>query len=91
MAVYIDAPKRHRFRGRLIWSSHLMADSSEELVAFARALGMKPAWLQNAGAPKEHFDVFGRARHAAAVRAGAHQVSSRDLVRLIQRRRAARQ
>ena len=48
---------------RLGRSSHLVSDlpgeaGTAELVAFARGIGMRATWLQKAGTPHEHFDVF---------------------------------
>jgi hypothetical protein len=38
--------------------SHLTADTTEELLAFAAKLGLRSSWIQNPGHVwKEHFDV----------------------------------
>lgn len=64
--IYVDTPFRvsvnhptapRCFRGRL--SAHLMADSDEELLAYARSIGMRPSWIQKPGTPRSHFDVTG--------------------------------
>ena len=39
--------------------SHLVADSSIELRAYAGKIGLPISWLQNPGRPDEHFDVTG--------------------------------
>jgi hypothetical protein len=66
MAIYCDAvPYQnadhagvHRvFRGRP--SLHLMADSDEELIAYAESIGMRRAWIQHPGEWSCHFDVTG--------------------------------
>lgn len=75
MTVYVDDMLReaavrngdHIVRGR--WS-HLMADSSSELHAFAARLGLRRAWIQKPGTPMEHYDVTA-AKRAAALRLGA--------------------
>ena len=71
MAVYVDdmglAATVGRISGR--WS-HLMADTSTELVEFADRLGLSPEWIQYPGTAKEHFDVTAKVR-ARALRLGA--------------------
>lgn len=71
MTVYIDDMQRPARVGRLnaVWS-HLMADTSEELVAFARTLGLNTRWIQKAGTPLEHFDVT-EPKRQHALRLGA--------------------
>lgn len=66
MTVYIDDMQRPARVGRISarWS-HLLADSSDELMTFARRLGLRPAWLQHPGTPREHFDVTETKRQQA--------------------------
>jgi hypothetical protein len=52
----------------------MMADSVEELVAFARALGLRPEWLQDKRSGV-HFDVTATVRQRA-LRAGAVSLES---------------
>lgn len=42
-----------------------MADTSDELAAFANQLGLNPAWLQHPGKPTEHYDVIATKRQEA--------------------------
>lgn len=58
MTVYVDNMQRRARVGRLtaVWS-HLMADTSAELHAFAAQLGMRRAWVQHEGKPLEHYDL----------------------------------
>ncbi|NGO78799.1 DUF4031 domain-containing protein [Streptomyces sp. YC504] len=75
MTVYIDPPTWPG-HGRL-WS-HLVSDSSyEELHAFAARIGCPPRAFE-----RDHYDVPS-AHYAEAVRAGAVEVSSREVVRLL--------
>lgn len=71
MTVYIDDMQRPARVGRLnaVWS-HLMADTTDELVTFARTLGLNPRWIQRAGTPLEHFDVT-EPKRQQALRLGA--------------------
>lgn len=86
MAVYVDYAAIP-YRGMLM--SHLMADTTEELLAMADAIGVQRRWIQKAGEPEEHFDVADSKRQLA-VRRGAQEVDGRFLVELVQQRRAAR-
>lgn len=65
--------------------SHLMADTPEELAAFARKLRLRPEWVQYPGTWKEHYDVTDRVRAKAielgAVPIGYASAESRDLMR----------
>jgi hypothetical protein len=75
MTVYIDPPiwPGH---GRL-WS-HLVSDVSyAELHEFAAAIGLPSRAFE-----RDHYDVI-EERYAAVVLAGAQQVSSREIVRLL--------
>lgn len=81
--VYVDDSKHHL--GQMVMC-HMMADTTEELLAMADRIGVQRKWLQRKGGPREHFDVC-MAKRKLAVAAGAKEVTSRDLVRLIRERR----
>jgi hypothetical protein len=68
--------------------SHLVADSDEELHAFAARLGMKRAWFQHKeGRPHQgHYDVPERARQDA-LELGAVSVTWRQVGRMMRERR----
>lgn len=72
MAVYVDEAI-WPWRGRR-WA-HLMADSLEELHAFATRLGLKRAWFQAKPGGAAHYDV------TDTVRARALQLGAVALVR----------
>lgn len=74
MAVYVDWLCKHgwKLRGRTIESCHLLADTLDELHAFAAQIGMQRAWFQNGSAP--HYDLTPD-RRAAAVQAGAIELT----------------
>lgn len=94
MAVYVDnayiravvksGPLRHDSR----WC-HLTADTTEELVAMARAIGLQAKYIQYPGTWKEHFDVT-EAKRAQAVAKGAQEVDARDSVKAMRARWNAR-
>lgn len=90
MSVYVDGLFVAQARGSAAalvgrrngnqWC-HLMADSFEELHAFAARIGMKRAWFQG-----DHYDLT-PGRRAKAVELGAKEVTGRDLVALRHRLR----
>ena len=53
---------------------HLMADTREELIAFARSIGLRKSWLQDKRSGV-HFDVTAPKRRQA-VAAGAVEIES---------------
>lgn len=82
MSVFVDDMLReatvrngtHLVRGR--WS-HLMADTSSELLTFAVRLGLKPAWIQKPGTSLEYFDITAGKRARAPARRDRHRVRQR--------------
>lgn len=83
MSVYVDdmaAPF-----GRMVMC-HLLADSTEELLAMADRIGVSRKWIQKPGTPYEHFDLC-RSKRKLAVEAGAVEVTIRDIVAVIQRKK----
>lgn len=89
MTVYVDDmffPKQ--LQGRPAKWSHLMADTSDELRAFASRLGLQPHWIQHTGTYREHFDVTAQVR-AKAIKFGAVEISyPRGTAELLARKRA---
>jgi len=85
VSVYVDT-MRASF-GRMVMS-HMIADTTDELLAMADRIGVARRWLQHAGTPKEHFDVC-MSKRDAAVKLGAKVVDGRDLVRIMRAKRAA--
>lgn len=89
MSVYVDpagsAPGR---RGRVIFCCHMFADSVEELVKFARGIGLRRSWLQGGNQGRlPHFDLTAGKR-AEAVAAGARRMRmGPELAALIRRLR----
>ena len=83
MSVYVDEPV-HRY-GRMIMC-HMIADTREELFAMVDRIGVHRKWLQAPGTYREHFDIS-KAKRSLAVKAGAIELTSRELVRRMNRRR----
>ncbi len=83
MTVYVDN-MRAKVRGMVM--CHMLADSSDELPAMADRIGVDRKHLQDAGTYREHFDIC-LTKRAAAVQAGALEVSLSELGRTIRLRR----
>lgn len=85
MAVYVDEPI-HKFGHMLM--CHMMANTTPELLAMADRIGVQRKWIQNSGTVYEHFDVC-RTKRTLAVKAGAVELTGKELVRkmIIERRK----
>ncbi len=79
MSVYVDDMYRYPLGqfGRMKMS-HMVADTSAELIEMAKKVGLNPRWIQHAGTSHEHFDVSMSVREKV-VAAGAKEVTMRDL------------
>ncbi|MEL6341550.1 MAG: DUF4031 domain-containing protein [Myxococcota bacterium] len=89
MSAWMEPPRHQgaQLYGRPAKSCHLMADSTEELLQLAQALGLKASWIQHCGTPKEHFDLISSTKIAQAQRLGVQVVSRRELVQRLRWRR----
>ena len=85
MAVYVDKLVDYSWRHGP--SCHLIADSIEELMTFAIAMGLRPEWFQPSSSP--HFDLTKEGR-LAAVRHGAIELNNREFVTKIRELRGRR-
>lgn len=84
MAVFVDDMRAPFGRMRMC---HMVADTSEELLAMADRIGVARKWLQDAGTTREHFDVC-LAKRALAVRHGAEEITRRELAIMVYERRS---
>ena len=85
MAVYVD-DMRAPF-GRMVMC-HMVADTREELDTMADRIGVARKWIQHPGTHREHYDVSLGARRKA-VAAGAIEVTTLQLGRMLRARRTA--
>uniref|UniRef100_A4WTA1 DUF4031 domain-containing protein n=1 Tax=Cereibacter sphaeroides (strain ATCC 17025 / ATH 2.4.3) TaxID=349102 RepID=A4WTA1_CERS5 len=87
MTVYVDdmhtSARGHLGRMRM---SHMMADSTAELLEMADRIGLDRRHLQHAGTGREHFDIC-LSRRTRAVAAGAVEITMRDMARMRRERR----
>ncbi|WP_139804442.1 DUF4031 domain-containing protein [Pseudomonas aeruginosa] len=67
MAVYVDDMNATFGRMKMC---HMLADTTEELLAMADKIGVQRKWIQHAGTIKEHFDIC-LSKKSAALAAGA--------------------
>ncbi|KVX33436.1 hypothetical protein WT32_02510 [Burkholderia anthina] len=94
MTVYVDDMYRHpigEFKtasGRVYKMSHLIADTSDELLAMVRAIDVNPKWIQHRGTRDEHFDIA-ISKRAAAIAAGAIPITYRQCGAMNKRRRVS--
>ncbi|MBV7408712.1 DUF4031 domain-containing protein [Maritimibacter sp. DP1N21-5] len=84
MTVYVDTMRASFGRMKMC---HMIADSTEELIAMADLIGVDRKWIQNAGTPREHFDIA-LSKRKQAVALGAVEVSMMELGRILRARRA---
>lgn len=86
MTVFVD-DMRAAYRGMIM--CHMIADTSDELLSAANAIGVQRRWLQHAGTYREHFDICLSKRKLAVAR-GAVEITTRELVvrNLTKKRRA---
>jgi hypothetical protein len=87
MAVYVDDMEAGF--GRMVMC-HMVADTDDELHAMADQIGMARKWHQKAGTPHSHYDIC-KSKRAKAVALGALEIGRRELVEVIQAKRAAAQ
>ena len=81
--IYVDAAQIPYGRMKM---AHMLADSTEELEAIARKIGLDPKHIEYRGLPNEHVNVS-QAYRTKAIKAGAQEISSKGLVRIIRRKR----
>lgn len=82
MAVYIDnfeAPF-----GRMLMC-HMIADTTEELLAMADRIGVQRKWIQDAGTYNEHFDIC-LSKKKKALEYGAKAITMMQLGRMLTKR-----
>lgn len=92
MTVYVDDMYLYpigEFKtrsGRVYKMSHLIADSSDELLDMVRTIGVNPKDIQHRGTRDEHFDIA-KSKRAAAIAAGAVAITFRQCGAMNKRRR----
>lgn len=57
--------------------SHLVADTTEELLAMVDKIGVQRKWIQHPGTYREHFDIA-QSKRALAIKHGAVPITFRQ-------------
>ncbi len=57
---------------------HMVADTTDELLAMADRIGVQRKWIQHAGTHREHFDIC-QSKRIKAVHCGAQEITQREL------------
>ena len=79
MSVYVDDMcDTHLGAVGRMKMSHMIADTTEELLVMADRIGVSRKWIQYPGTDREHFDIA-KSKRAAAIAAGAISMSMREL------------
>lgn len=73
------------WRGMIM--SHMIADSTEELLEMVDKIGVQRKWIQDAGTPREHFDIALGKKHLA-IQHGAKLIGMRELAKITSERQA---
>ena len=81
--VYVDDMEAPYGRMKMC---HMIADTSEELLAMADRIGVQRKWIQHAGFHDEHFDIA-LSKKSAALMAGAIPVTWMELGFMVKHRR----
>ena len=87
MSVYVGAAEWPF--GRMMMA-HMTADSTEELLAMADAIGVQRKWIQYSGTYKEHFDIC-KSKRAKAVKFGAIEVDHYQESEMLAKKRDAKE
>lgn len=87
MAVYVDDMRAPL--GRMVMC-HMLADTTEELLAMADTIGVARKWIQYPGTHREHFDIS-LSKRAEAVKHGAVEITWRQTGQIARRKRQAAQ
>ena len=84
MSVLVDDMRAPLGRMKMC---HMVADTTEELLAMVDKIGVDRKWIQKAGTPEEHFDIA-LSKKKLAIENGATEVDGRILIETIRRKRA---
>lgn len=77
MSVYVDDMNAPFGRMKMC---HMIADTHDELVRMADAIGVKRKWIQYEGTAREHFDIC-QSMKRKAISLGAIEIPMRELAK----------
>lgn len=82
MPVYIDDYEAPFGRMRMC---HMIADTTEELLAMVDKIGVARKWIQYPGTYNEHFDIC-LSKKKKAVSLGAKEITARKYAEMVNQR-----
>lgn len=85
MAVYVDDFYVTGMGLGRMKMSHMIADTTEELLAMVDKIGVQRKWIQDAGTPREHFDIA-LGKRKLAIQFGAIEIGMRELAKMTKER-----
>lgn len=85
MSVYVD-DFAAKYRNMIMF--HMIADTTEELLAMVDKIGVERRWIQYPGTANEHFDICA-SRRVRAVKFGAVEIGMRDYARMVNERESS--
>jgi hypothetical protein len=83
MTVYVDNMQA-QFAHMIM--CHMVADTTEELLAMADKIGVARKWIQKAGTSHEHFDIP-KSKRKLAVANGAQEITRQELGKILRAKR----
>ena len=81
--VYIDSMEI-KYKGMIM--CHMIADTDDELIAFAKSIGLKEVYWQYKGTYKSHFDIS-KSKKELALKNGAQLIDRRMLVKILNKKK----
>jgi len=83
MTVYVDNMQA-QFAHMIM--CHMVADTTEELLAMADKIGVARKWIQKVGTSHEHFDIP-MSKRKLAVACGAKEITRQELGKILRTKR----
>lgn len=79
MAVYVDDMEASFGQMKMC---HMMADTTQELLTMATAIGVDHKWIQHKGTYKEHFDIA-KSKKELAIKNGAIAITQKEMGKIL--------
>lgn len=83
MSVYIDSYNAPYGRMKM---SHLVADTTKELLDMVDKIGVNKKWMQKKGKYDEHFDIC-LSKKLLAIQNGAIEINLKELITFMRNKR----
>lgn len=86
MAVYVDDFYKTGIGLGRMKMSHMIADTTEELLEMCDKIGVQKKWIQYEGTSREHFDIA-LGKRKLAIQNGAIEIGMRELSKMVKERK----